>query len=618
MLTITQKSAWIFLLVCLISFNGYAATRTWTGNGSDNLVTNPANWQENAPAGYGDDLIFPATANLYAVNNNLLMSNGSINTQNFRSITVNGNNYTISGANTSVLTQITVNSGSLTFGEPLNIGGTVLVAQEATLTATRVCQSNSFFTIDGAGTTNISTFCGLGGGSITKTGTGTATVIQGGTNLGSVTANGGRLIYQGISFASGGVSTFRILSGTVEGNAGNVTNLIIDGPNSEYKMSGYGFAFSMTISNGGKFTARVCTNDYFFSGLNLNNAVLNPNFDNCPNPPNLITLLRSNAGGGNVTGNFNGYPEGAAVNVNGKIYRINYRGGGLNNVVLVRQNSNADFDGDGKTDLSVFRPTENNWYLLSSLNNGYSINNFGLATDKLVPADYDGDQKTDIAVFRNDTWRILRSRDGLLVTNFGLAGDIPIPADYDNDGKAEVAVYREGAGGGQSYFYYRGSSNNPNNNITFVPFGLQGDKPVVGDFNGDGKADFAVYRQSNGTWYILPFANFVNIIRFGIAEDKPVVGDYDGDGVSDIAVYRSSTGTWHYLQSRDNSYRAVRFGLSTDVPSVGDYDGDSKSDIAVFRPTEGNWYILQSSDGLVRILHWGQNGDTSIPSVTQP
>ena len=96
----------------------------------------------------------------------------------------------------------------------------------------------------------------------------------------------------------------------------------------------------------------------------------------------------------------------------------------------------ADYDGDGKTDLAIYRGGE--WFILRSSDGGETRIDFGgVPQDKPVPADYDGDGKTDIALYRDGGWFILRSSDGGgTATGFGgLPQDIPVPADYDGDGK---------------------------------------------------------------------------------------------------------------------------------------------------------------------------------------
>ncbi len=274
-----------------------------------------------------------------------------------------------------------------------------------------------------------------------------------------------------------------------------------------------------------------------------------------------------------------------------------------------------DFDGDGRADTSVFRPGEGNWYLNNSTT-GFSAVYFGLAADKLVPADYDGDGKTDIAVWRESQTRfyILQSTDGTVrEENFGLAGDVPnVVGDWDGDGLADPAVYRAGA---QSTFYYRGSNNNPNGNISSVQWGITGDKPVNGDFDGDGKLDAAVFRPSNGLWYIHQSSDSqVMTVSFGLANDKPVAADYDGDGKTDIAVYRPSNGTW-YFSLTTNGFTAFPFGISTDLPVPADYDGDGKADAAVYR--DGTWYILGSTSG-TQFINFGLAADKPIPASMIP
>jgi CSLREA domain-containing protein len=256
-----------------------------------------------------------------------------------------------------------------------------------------------------------------------------------------------------------------------------------------------------------------------------------------------------------------------------------------------------DFDGDKKSDISVYRPADGVWHLFQS-GSGYKGVQFGISTDKLVPADYDGDGKTDIAVFRENPnnpefahFFIFNSSTGTVQTiQFGTAGDIPVAGDWDGDGRSDIAVYRSGA---QGYFFYRPSSQ-AGVNFLSIPWGMTGDKPVASDFDGDGKTDPAVFRPSNGAWYVQKSRDGFYAIQFGIAEDKPVTGDYDGDGKTDFAVYRPSVGTWFLWQSTAG-FAAAPFGLATDLPVPADYDGDSKTDIAVYR--NGTWYQLNSSSG---------------------
>ena len=95
-------------------------------------------------------------------------------------------------------------------------------------------------------------------------------------------------------------------------------------------------------------------------------------------------------------------------------------------LVVVRYENNSlrpqlDFDGDGKADISVYRPSNGVWYLLNSTS-GFTSTQFGIATDRIVPADYDG--RTDIAVYRGGIWYLLRSTAGFTAFSFGIAEDI--------------------------------------------------------------------------------------------------------------------------------------------------------------------------------------------------
>jgi hypothetical protein len=269
----------------------------------------------------------------------------------------------------------------------------------------------------------------------------------------------------------------------------------------------------------------------------------------------------------------------------------------------------TDFDGDGKTDISIFRPGPGEWWFLRSGSNATGAAAFGTANDRLVPADYTGDGKTDLAFYRpsNGNWFVLRSDDSTFYAfPFGVDTDVAMPADYDADGKTDAAVFRAAS---NTWFINRSTGG-----TAIVNFGITGDLPVSSDYDGDGRADIAIFRPSTATWWISRSSGTTVAYQFGAATDKLVPGDYTGDGKSDVALFRPSTGSWIVLRSEDLSFYAVPFGNGTDVPSPGDYDGDGKFDTAVFRPSESTWYINRSTAGVL-IRPFGIPEDISVPSV---
>src|SRR5206468_4346763 len=121
-----------------------------------------------------------------------------------------------------------------------------------------------------------------------------------------------------------------------------------------------------------------------------------------------------------------------------------------------------------------------------------------------------------------------------------------------------------------------------------TPFGLAGeDFMAPGDFDGDGKADISVWRDTTGVWYRLNSSGGTfHAFNFGQSGDEPVARDYDGDGKTDMAVARKTNGAmiWYIQHSADTNYSAIQWGLSTDYTAPGDYDGDGKFDVCVQRP----------------------------------
>lgn len=269
----------------------------------------------------------------------------------------------------------------------------------------------------------------------------------------------------------------------------------------------------------------------------------------------------------------------------------------------------ADFDGDGKTDISVFRASSGDWYFINSSDGAFRAQHWGASGDLSVPADYDGDGKSDVAVWRADggNWYFLLSGDGSFRSQqWGQSGDIPVAGDYDGDGKADVGVYRPAT----ATFYLQFSSNN---SFQFRQWGLSGDIPLAGDFDGDGKTDFAVFRPSAGAFYSLNSSDgAVRSQQFGQTDDRPIVGDFDGDSKTDVAVFRPAIGGWYFLHSSDGSFKGTSWGSDGDLAAAGDYDGDGKSDIGVFRPSTGSFYILRSANSSVQSMQFGSAGDVPL------
>jgi hypothetical protein len=290
----------------------------------------------------------------------------------------------------------------------------------------------------------------------------------------------------------------------------------------------------------------------------------------------------------------------------------------------------GDYDGDGRRDLAVYRPTTAEWFVFGNAT-GFQTSVFGAPSlgglgDLPVPADFDGDGKTDMAVYRPATgeWFIFGSATGFQTRVFGAPsasglGDTPVPADFDGDGKADMAIYRKATG---EWFIF-GTATGFQTRVFGAPAvsGLD-DTPLAADFDGDGKADVAIYRKTTGEWFIFGSAAGFQTRVFGAPSasglgDTPVPMDFDGDGRTDVAIYRKATAEWFILGSA-TGFRTTVFGAPAvsglgDTPMPGDFDGDGKADVAVRRSATAEWFVLQSSTGQVQTTIFGAPADLPLP-----
>lgn len=268
-----------------------------------------------------------------------------------------------------------------------------------------------------------------------------------------------------------------------------------------------------------------------------------------------------------------------------------------------------DFDGDGRAEIGVFRPSEGYWYLIRSGDGQFAAQHFGTFGDVIAPADYDGDGRFDVAVFRpgTGTWYWLNSSNGSFhAVQFGQNGDIPSTGDRDGDGSADITVFRPSNG----TFYWLQSSNGA---FQYQQWGAPNDIPLAGDYDADGRTDFAVFRPNTATFFLLRTSDgSFQGTQFGTSGDRPVSADWDGDGAADLTVYRPATGDWFYLQSTNGEFRGVNWGTSGDLPAVADYDGDGKGDVTVFRPSTGIFYVLPSHSKQYYAQPFGSSGDRPV------
>ncbi len=235
-------------------------------------------------------------------------------------------------------------------------------------------------------------------------------------------------------------------------------------------------------------------------------------------------------------------------------------------------------------------------------------------------ADFDHDGNADTAVFRPVTGAFY-SRDSIepfftssesRIRSFqwGTNGDKPMIGDNDADGEADFTVFRPNTG----KWYAHKSANN---SFDAFNWGINTDVPMLREkhtLTGRNDVIPTVFRASTGTWYSYLGSQYESV-QWGTAGDIPVLADFDGDGIDDFTVYRPSTGIWYILLDQaTGEYRGVQFGTNGDRPVPADYDGDGKIDIAVFRPSTGVWYIQKSSNGQTQATPWGVSTDKVQPA----
>ncbi|CAA9388840.1 MAG: hypothetical protein AVDCRST_MAG74-869 [uncultured Pyrinomonadaceae bacterium] len=287
----------------------------------------------------------------------------------------------------------------------------------------------------------------------------------------------------------------------------------------------------------------------------------------------------------------------------------------------------ADEDGDGRDDYITYRQGDNTFYSLLSLGDRVQTRSFGETTPGFLNGsfigDFDGDGLADPVRFRVNatsgliTWLIYQTDTNTVrsVDWGNFATDFVAVGDYDGDAKQDVAVFRISEG---IWYIIESSTGAPR----YEYFGAPGDASVPGDYDKDGKTDAAVTRDIDGKkhWFIKQSSNGqVRVEQWGLPSDTtfgfgPSLIDFDGDGAQDLVVQRNIDGAAYFYvrRSSDNSFFVEQWGLATDIVFIGiDHDGDGKSDIEAIRPINGQnvWFSRLSSTGESRAVVWGSASD---------
>jgi len=301
-----------------------------------------------------------------------------------------------------------------------------------------------------------------------------------------------------------------------------------------------------------------------------------------------------------------------------------YQFGGQGDLPVV-----GDWNGDGKTEIGNYKG--NGMFALDQNGNGTwdgasvdKVFNFAIAnpssSDLPVVGDWDGDGKTEIGIYGNVIWMLDWNGNGIydvtvsgtgsfVVPVFKRVSSIPIKA-----GNCIVSLNRviSPTGGAINVESQILAEIVPDIDETKFIFGGLGDKPITGDWNGDGKTEignykgngmFALDQNGNGTW---DGASVDKVFNFAIANpsssDLPVVGDWNGDGKDEIGIYQPITKKW-YLDYNSNGVwdagndKTYQFGGQGDLPVVGDWDGDGKTEIGNYKGN-GVWAVDYNGNGV--------------------
>ncbi len=318
-------------------------------------------------------------------------------------------------------------------------------------------------------------------------------------------------------------------------------------------------------------------------------------------------------------------------------YRVNATVGGQTSAFSTASQATTtnravgDFDGDGKTDLAVFSSSTGTIkYRPSGGGADVTVSNFTIpAGDTPVVADYDGDGRADVGYVYSDAnntyfvWK--QSSDGTTQTRtFGPSGCSPLVGDFDGDGKDDLAIFK--SSGGTDYFNYFSSAGNTVISFTYPDSPVL--TPIVADFDGDGRSDLGLFWTDSQGGHLkyhpssagADESHDVTSGAFGASDGAPLVGDFDGDGKADLAVYVVRNGQYYinYFSTKNNKPVGFNWGNASYQIATGDFDGDGVTDVLQYDQSGANAYEMKSSQNADFFANNANLGNNETPAIAPP
>ncbi len=295
-----------------------------------------------------------------------------------------------------------------------------------------------------------------------------------------------------------------------------------------------------------------------------------------------------------------------------------------------------DVGGGAGYDFSVYRPTQNLFYLFTNPNpvsflipfpdqNG-NVTPPTITEGYIVPTDFFGPLQN------------LYGDDYIQLLMFNSSGSKefqpPLPTERPPSRFAQAISARRYNSGTAVLGDYRGASRSDltmvrgmkglnfmfgrsDDNTTFSYFfGFPTDTVMNADYDGDGRFQPGVVRNVGGAlyWYVRQRDGSAREVQLGLAGDEPNAADVDGDGIYDMIVTRKiAGGLTHFIRrSATGDVVAIQFGLQDDKTFFADYNGDDRADIIVQRPGSYEWFVRSVNGGQIAVVQWGLPGDIAL------